>query len=206
MGNSIVPQRVLINTNAWPLQKQRCRYFLRGYCNKAAKCSFLHARPKSSSLSSWYSESDSSDSTSLSPPATPKSHTRSMKVHTPIPQKVIRRPHEIQCWYYLYDHCKFGDRCVNAHGPPKRNFPICPALPRTGPILAPVPVSPTSSTRSSFLPELERIVQRTASIDTTEAKPLEVITIDEALELDMEDDNRMMAYLDRDLRAFIVGS
>lgn len=207
MQPMIVPQSVYINTKTWPIQKQRCRFFMRGHCNKGHHCLYQHSHHrKSPSLSSEDSTRSSRDSIDT-PPSSP---THSMKFSTPVAQKVVRRPNEIQCWYFLYDHCKFGDRCVNAHTGPIHRRPIYPALPRlTSPISAPIPTSPTSSTRSSLLPELELLVLRStaAAAGMRQEKPqkVEVITIDEALELDIDDEYRMMAYLDRDLREFIEG-
>lgn len=232
-------------------------------------------------------------------------YSRDASLSPAMKQKVVRRPKEIQCWYYLYDTCKFGNRCVNAHDEPtlqsqvypKRNeyrghrrgpsqfrqayqaAPIPHPLPQRQQLVsryqaqfaathqtdldsaAPwlledpglfryamsfqtLPLSPAESSTFSSVPSsvestcsssidspysapssqdylpfptqnlvaesqthsrLHDTLSPDCDFHSAELAPTKVISIDEALQLHDENEYRMMAYLDRDLRAFIEG-
>lgn len=145
--------------------------------------------------------------------------------------RTMTRLKDVKCWYFLYGNCKFGSRCMNSHavydrsnGPDPRNEERCARLSiARRASLAHSHIS--SSTDSSYL--FDTAIQHTAlprtrplqsptfnshwvtadiELSKMRSGSVAVITIDEALLLHIDDDNRMLAFLGKDLRRFVTGS
>lgn len=158
----------------------------------------------------------SSERTGSCSPILPPGLTRRSKLSRSV--SPMPRQRDVKCWYFLYGNCKFGNRCVNSHtrDPTPTYLPSIPLYESVG--YMPRRPSPTASYASSSMSDSSAqsgtLLPSSLRLHTRTGQPLrhhfeadeDVISIPDALLLDMNDENRMLAFLDKHLRQFVTGA